>query len=436
MKRFNYRLNDQNSQLGSWGKLVPLKYVEVVPGDTVAGAVKSRARSAITKKMIFSRAYYDLYAFYVPYRLLWRDWVNFISGSPKASPDTQDPIPNLTVERPWNFEDLRGTATLADCNNFLGDAYSLIHNRFFATIDGDASNQQSTNIYGSQSQGGASNVIYGRWNGSSMLDVYRRPTTFDAQLRSSADTPDTTIDVSGPTVTVAEIREAFSEDRWQKLRDFYGHRYTDYLAAVGVKASWSMLDEPECIGASNNDWVFKTTRGTSEGAIAETKGYFDGEVGLKLRKTFCPEHGLIAIMAAPRADLFNVGMGCHVAAARKTRDEFFSPQFMNNPNQPVKNVISGAVAGQELTAPSWQEFRVGRNEIGDRTIDVMQVFNSPVSSITDETVLYTQPSPNDFEPEPATPVEGQPYGTEIPIFTETRLTRLSPVTPMATTGVA
>ena len=100
---------------------MPLKYVEVVPGDTISGTFKTKSRSAITVKPIYSRAYFDLYAFYVPYRVLWADWKNFIQGTGSFT------FPVLKSVRPWNFE----THTINTGNNFLGDAYHHIWNRFF-----------------------------------------------------------------------------------------------------------------------------------------------------------------------------------------------------------------------------------------------------------------------------------------------------------------
>ena len=71
MRRYQYRLNDQNVSLAGWGQVTPLKYMETVPGDTIGGTITVKSRSALTDKVIHSRAYYDLYAFYCPIRLLW-----------------------------------------------------------------------------------------------------------------------------------------------------------------------------------------------------------------------------------------------------------------------------------------------------------------------------------------------------------------------------
>ena len=426
MRRFNYRLNDQNSQLGQWGKLVPLKYVEVVPGDTIAGTFKTHSRSAVTIKPIYSRAYFDLYAFYVPYRLLWSDWKNFIQGTNLGVGDLA--FPALTAQRPWNFE----THTVGTGNNFLGDAYHTVWNRFFdlkLDVD-DVSGETIPNV----SAGVGGSQYWRAWNGTAMLNAYRRDTTFDQSFKETDQVRDTEIDVSGGTLSMQDLREALAGERWDKLRDFYGHRYVDYLAAVGVKANWEILDEPECIGVSNNDWAYKQVKSTTDTGLARTQGYFEQEHTINIRKTFCPEHGLICIMAAPRADVFNKDIGTHTAAFRSAREDFYSPEYLHNSSQIIDQEVSGGLI--DFVTPKYEEFRKGRNEIGDRDTTIMQVHSAPVSSITAETLRYAYPYFGDFESEPAEPVPGQPYGLEVPIYSESRLTRTSPIAPVAKSGVA
>ena len=80
MRRYQYRLNDQNVSLAQWGAVTPLKYIETVPGETFGGSITVKATSAVANKAIFSRAYYDLYAFYCPIRILWSDFPEFLAS--------------------------------------------------------------------------------------------------------------------------------------------------------------------------------------------------------------------------------------------------------------------------------------------------------------------------------------------------------------------
>ena len=76
MRRYQYRLNDQNVSESRWGVVTPLKYIETVPGETYGGAFSVKAGSALAANVIHSRAYYDLYAFYIPLRYLWDEFPN------------------------------------------------------------------------------------------------------------------------------------------------------------------------------------------------------------------------------------------------------------------------------------------------------------------------------------------------------------------------
>ena len=59
------------------GKLIPLEWWEILPGDTfdMNASILTRMQTLITPLM--DDMYLDLYFFYVPNRLLWEHWQNF-----------------------------------------------------------------------------------------------------------------------------------------------------------------------------------------------------------------------------------------------------------------------------------------------------------------------------------------------------------------------
>ena len=83
MRRYNYGQNFTVSNGGLVSSITPLGFLEVVPGDTVSGKFSNTVWSDTTNRPIMNRTYYDTYAFYVPYRLLWDEFPEFISD-----PDT------------------------------------------------------------------------------------------------------------------------------------------------------------------------------------------------------------------------------------------------------------------------------------------------------------------------------------------------------------
>ena len=71
-----------NAQTVNWADMTwftPVCYVDVVPGETVQGTVAVNLFSQPVKAQIQTRTYADVYAFYVPYRIMDSSWPDFIS---------------------------------------------------------------------------------------------------------------------------------------------------------------------------------------------------------------------------------------------------------------------------------------------------------------------------------------------------------------------
>jgi len=435
MRRYQYKLNDQNTTKGVWGKLQPLKYIEVAGGDTLSGTISVHNRSAKTVEEIKSRAYTDLYAFYVPYRVVWPQWTQFVTGQSDIT------LPPLTRVRDWNFE-----KTLEGSNAFLGLAYMAVWLRFFSNQALANATQKGLDATAPLDVRAAQlEAVH-----SVPLPVYRRPTNLDTKLLDAENavkpvnyvSMDLTDDEGNPATTVNRVRQAFTEERFQKAREYYGGRYVDYLAATGIKANWNILDEPECIGLSNNDWTYRKVKGTGENNLAQVSGYFEGVNTLKLRKTFCPEHGLIVILGACRADLFNAQQGSHVVCHKNERTDFWSPEYAHLGDRLMpKETVSrgyGPTEPPPLYTPHYEEYRCGRSET---TGNSDYVFTENNGVVTVETLADSSPPASAFEAEPTPFEETLPepkvvYGSDIPWFTEVRATRVSSVPPRKPVGVA
>ena len=68
MKRYLYKINDQQLALGLVGKLIPISFHEVVPGDTVSGVKEVQMNSKPLGQLYNNRTFFDVATFYVPYR--------------------------------------------------------------------------------------------------------------------------------------------------------------------------------------------------------------------------------------------------------------------------------------------------------------------------------------------------------------------------------
>lgn len=89
------------------GKLVPIYLEEVLPGDTVSLDLSCICRMATPIAPVMDSAWLDVHFFFVPNRLVWEHWKNFIGESRDAwSPDVEYSIPSGIVNcNPGDFFD-------------------------------------------------------------------------------------------------------------------------------------------------------------------------------------------------------------------------------------------------------------------------------------------------------------------------------------------
>lgn len=426
MRRYQYRLNDQNVSQAGWGEITPLKYIETVPGETYGGTISVNAGTGLTSKMIKSRAYYDLYAFYCPIRLLWRDFPQFL-----ASNDGDIVPPRTTNLFPQNFEnDFVGQDGAADTNSvFLRRMYHMIFYTFFLTTP--ASNGQE--LISEQIEA----VRDGDFDETNtMREAAARSSTLDESWFDTDEVTSQTVSVSNDEVNLDDIRRAYALDKWEKMRAYYGGRYTDLLKSYGIKADWGILQEPECIGISNNDFQFKPRSSSGDTNYGDRRGFFEGEMKLKLRKTFCPEHGIIAVYAVPRAEVFNSTQGAHILCSRdlsipSTWYDPISWVAYNTATMPKTMVDNGATASERVQFPIGEHLRKGRNEMAlPYTQDWSEIpaFSKSMTSFMGSSRSFlkhiTQPSATDFESS----------DDKITHYTEVRVAKRSPLKPSGQVG--
>ena len=99
MRRTQYNLRGFHHNATRFGAFTPAGYYEVVPGDTMQGNIKFTVMSDPTDGFVLNPAYYDAYAFYVPYRLLDSTFPDLIKD-----PDSASVVPTVTDLFEVNFE--------------------------------------------------------------------------------------------------------------------------------------------------------------------------------------------------------------------------------------------------------------------------------------------------------------------------------------------
>lgn len=335
MKRTKYGLNCQWHNANQVQYLIPMGYFEVVPGDSMSGMVNFRYITDTTSKLVLNRAYFDVYAFYVPFRLLWDgfpDWLINGIGT----------LPTVNNVAEWNFEKqlCAGGAGFNTLNTaWLRRAIGTIWNEYFKRDNAVAvSIDANTRRYSSF-----------------------RPSTFHEAVPES-DAAFLTPEVAA-SLSTDDIREAFNTDAFNKVRAYYGNKYVDYLASLGVTTSWSILDEPELLGKKLSPMKYQIINITDSTSPADPNGYWQGTVEMPLSRHFFPEHGLVCFIANSSIDPLFAPAQPPILGMNNPSD-YWSPEKDGSQFEELTNRIWVDQAHALVQMPKWERLRKGMNLTG------------------------------------------------------------------------
>lgn len=151
-----------------------------------------------------------------------------------------------------------------------------------------------------------------------------------------------TIDMSKvATFDVSDLRLAFQIQKWMERNARGGVRYTEYLNShFGVSPRDSRLQRPEFIGSFRKPWYISEVLQTSASSTDSAQGNQAGQaiclVSGDIGKYRCYEFGYILILASvlPKA---SYQQGVPRWMNRKTRYDFYSPEFAHLSEQAILN---------------------------------------------------------------------------------------------------
>lgn len=358
MKRSKHSLSHYNLATFDMGELVPVANFDVLPGDSIRMSTSCLLRLSPLMTPVMHPVTVRLHHWFVPYRLLWDDWEDFITGGPNnAGPAT--PFPSTP-----------GPATAGGLGDYLGippgvagidvsllpfRAYNKIWNENYRDQDLQAEvgldNGTVKQIcwekdYLSSARPwtqkgpevtlplGTSAPVLGIGLGSLATPAPFIPDGGDHRESNGAgsriyaqswpfdDTnfgfieedplnpgyPNIRTDLSSAgSVAVNDVRLAFALQRWQEARAQYGSRYTEYLRYLGVQSSDARLQRPEYLGGGKATISFSEVlrTGNSDGEIddapiGELSGH--GISALRSRRwtRYFEEHGVVLCLASVR----------------------------------------------------------------------------------------------------------------------------------------
>lgn len=140
VSRSRFQRNSDDKTTFNTGDLIPIYLDEVLPGDTHQIDVACVMRMATPIFPVMDNAYCDFYFFFVPNRLLWEHWKEFMGENKETAwtPKTEYSVPQVTAPTGgWaegTLADYLGLPTKVEgisVSALPGRAYGLIYNEWF-----------------------------------------------------------------------------------------------------------------------------------------------------------------------------------------------------------------------------------------------------------------------------------------------------------------
>ena len=325
MKRSKFSLSHTKLFSSDMGQMIPCGMTEVLPGDTVQQSTNMLLRVSPLLAPVMHPVNVRLHHWYVPHRLVFPEFENFITGGPDGFDATVFP----TIDMPGS-----GGAAVGSLADYLGvptdvddltvsalpfRAMALIYNEWYRdqdlvdplelSTDPGPDTTTSTELQNCAwekdyftsarpwTQKGpeitlpltGTAPITGLGKSSQTYpqtdeDVFETggtgQITYDqaAAMQIGADTqfnvhedpdnpgfPNIRADLSQvQAASINDLRLAFALQRYEEARARYGSRYTEYLRHLGVKPSDARLQRPEYLGGGTNTIQFSEVLATAQ----------------------------------------------------------------------------------------------------------------------------------------------------------------------------
>lgn len=375
MKRTKHNLSSYKLLTCRMGELVPTNLVEVLPGDSMRLQSSALIRVSPLLAPVMHPVTVRLHHWFVPARLVWSGFEDFITGGPDGEGGASGAYP--TIDAGAGFT----AGTLPD---YMGippsvaslvvsalpfRAYNLIFNKNYRDQDlttivsqdsltlqniawekdyftssrpwpqkgpdvtlplgGLAQVQRTTNAptwrtfqSGAESHPGAGALAGAVTTGE--ISQAGTLVSFDPQGGLVAD-------LSFATATnVNDVRLAFALQRYQEARARYGSEYVDYLRYLGIRPSDSRLQRPEYLGGGKQTISFSEILQTGVDSADEGVGTLRGHGIVSLRSrganAFFEEHGFVMTLMSVRPKTM-YGNSVNRLWSRRTKEDYYQREL-------------------------------------------------------------------------------------------------------------
>lgn len=400
MKRNKFSLSGYRLLTCNQGELVPCGITAVLPGDTIQHSTSLLIRTSPLVAPPMHPVHVRIHHWFVPNRLVWSDWENFITGGedgadshvfPTITPNTGTGyasgsladylrVPTGVDDRPhsalpfrcyaliWNewYRDQQlqakltidktdgaDTTTNVALQNVcwekdyfttsrpdpqLGPDVSLPLGTTAPIIDAAGDQNHAPSAVLASNHAVAS--LQGAWTigaGGWLQDGTPNRVHFMPNGAWNADLTNAT------AATVNELREAMALQRYEEARSRYGARFTEYLRYLGITSSDARLQRPEYLGGGKATIQFSevlqnavTTSGTPNTGLGTMAGHGIGAVRSNRYRRFFEEHGYVISLLSVLPKTIYVD-GLHREFSRTTKEDFYQKELEHIGQQEVLN---------------------------------------------------------------------------------------------------
>lgn len=380
MKRSKFSLSHYKLFSCDMGELVPIAVTEVLPGDTIQHSTNALVRAAPLLAPVMHQVQANIRHFFVPNRLIWDEFEDFITGGPDGLNASVHPQINIdsTIGNVGGLADYMGlpdppgAAYAVSALPFR--AYALIWNEYYrdqdlqtALVIDDTSGLDTTTPTALQrvnwekdyfttarpwEQKGPTLSVPVETTGQSFQVRSNQVPNTDQLLAHSAANPGiaSIAQASGVTgnirfgtntglaVDLSLIREAMALQRFEEARARFGSRYVEYLRYLGVQSSDARLQRPEYLGGGQNNIQFSEVLQTAEGTdpVGDLKGHGIAAMRSNRYRRYFEEHGLVISLFSVRPKPIYIN-AVQKLWSRSTRDEYYTKELAHIGQEIIQN---------------------------------------------------------------------------------------------------
>ncbi|UDN67855.1 major capsid protein [robinz microvirus RP_152] len=383
MKRSKMSLSYTHLTSCDMGELIPINVLEVLPGDSIRMNTSALVRAAPMLAPPMHPTDVCIHHWFVPHRLVWSAWENFITGGPDGLDASVFPTMNAAAVTQGTLRNYLGlpidAGPVPAWSALPFRSYGLIFNEWYRDQDlqtplvvSTASGVDTTTSQALQNvnwekdyftvsrpweQKGAAvsiplsgtGAVTFHQPGATPLDVTLQRAAGGAnaaiqvvQTQTGGATPNPiTADValSSAGVTVNALRQSLAIQRYQEAAAMYGSRYVEYLARLGVRSSDGRLSRPEYLGGGRQTLQFSEVLQTAaDGAnpVSTLRGHGISALRSNSFTRFIEEHGLIiTLMYCKPKTIYTSGMA--KIWNRRTKFDYWQRELENIGQQPILN---------------------------------------------------------------------------------------------------